>query len=138
MNKILVGALCTSFALAEPTVLDKDNFKQLVLSTEKELMTEKGWFIKFYAPWCGHCKSLAPTWVELSDKGLDINVGKVDCTTNQDLCAEFGIKGYPSLLYFAADEGFKGQHFKYSGPRNIEGFVKFTVGGGFKPVAEEL
>ncbi len=82
MNKILIGALCTSFALAEPTVLDKDNFKQLVLSAEKELMSEKGWFIKFYAPWCGHCKSLAPTWVELSDKGLDINVGKVDCTTN--------------------------------------------------------
>ena len=78
----MVGALCASFALAEPTVLDKENFRQLVLSAEKELLSEKGWFVKFYAPWCGHCKALAPAWVELSDAGLDINIGKVDCTTN--------------------------------------------------------
>ena len=136
MNKIFVGAMFASLALGEPTVLNKDNFKQLVLSAEKELMSERGWFVKFYAPWCGHCKKLEPTWVELSDKGLDINVGKVDCTTNKDLCSEFGVKGFPTLLYFPADEGFKGQHFKHSGPRTIDGFEKFTVGKGFKPVDE--
>ena len=91
MNKILVGALCTSFALAEPTVLDKDNFKQLVLSAEKELMSEKGWFIKFYAPWCKKCKAFEGPWIDFSLAGLDLNVGNVDCIKNEKLCREYGV-----------------------------------------------
>lgn len=40
------------------------------------------WFVKMYAPWCGHCKKLAPAWDELANKvkPQNINVAKVDCT----------------------------------------------------------
>lgn len=60
------------------------------------------WFIKFYAPWCGHCKRLAPDWERLADEmyGTGINVGSVDCTEHSEACERVEISGYPSLFVF--------------------------------------
>ena len=62
----------------------------------------RAWLVKFYAPWCGFCKKLAPTWDALSVAllGGEVSVGKVDCTLdlNKALCARYEVRGYPTLV----------------------------------------
>ena len=60
-------------------------------------------FIKFYAPWCGHCQKLAPVWDELAANFKEdkvAKVGKVDCTQHQAICQQHEVRGYPTLAYF--------------------------------------
>jgi protein disulfide-isomerase A6 len=60
------------------------------------------WLIDFYAPWCGHCKTLAPKWAEASLK-LEgkVKFGAVDCDSQKALQSKYEIQGYPTLKLFA-------------------------------------
>lgn len=67
-------------------------------SFDSEVNGETLALVEFFAPWCGHCKSLAPHYEEAATELKNkhgIKVMKVDCTEQQDLCQEQGIKGYP-------------------------------------------
>ena len=132
MNKILCAALIAIQVLAEPVVLTDATFPQVVFDGEKQV-SDKGWYVKFYAPWCGHCKKLAPTWDEYSNSQTNVYVGKVDCTVEKAVCAKYEIKGYPTLLYFPAEDT---TYYKFSGARNIEGFNAFLT--SYKPTNSDL
>jgi len=83
-------------------------------------------FIKFFAPWCGHCKQLAPIWDKLAEafsKNDDVLIGKVDCTEHRSVCTDNGIKGYPTLLWFT--DGVQVGD-RYSGERSLEALRSFT------------
>ena len=87
--KLLI--LFTILSTAQAIVyLDSKNFKE---------MTEgKKAFVAFKAPWCGHCKKLKKEWEKLADN-TDIVVGEVDCTKEEALCTEYGVRGYPTIKY---------------------------------------
>jgi len=71
---------------------------------EKIVMDEtKDVFVKYYAPWCGHCKSLAPKWEEIGEsvKGSNLVMAKFDATLNEVDGVE--IKGYPTLKFYPMD-----------------------------------
>merc|ERR1739847_28909 len=93
------------------------NFEQVALDAEKHVLVE------FYAPWCGHCKSLAPIYDELGEKykdSKDIVIAKMDSTTNE--VKDVNIRGFPTLKLFKKGDN---KVVEYDGARDLDGFVKF-------------
>ena len=84
-------------------------------------------FVKFYAPWCGHCKRLAPDWdkaaTTLKEKGSKAAIGKMDCTVEKDTCGKNEVRGYPTLKFFANGELVE----KYAGKRTAEDIVDYCL-----------
>ena len=99
----------------EPEIDDKDvvvlkegNFSDFV-TKNKFVMVE------FYAPWCGHCQSLAPEYAAAATelKAEGVMLAKVDATEENELAQEYDIQGFPTVYFFV-----DGVHRPYPGPRN--------------------
>ncbi|GMT19573.1 hypothetical protein PFISCL1PPCAC_10870 [Pristionchus fissidentatus] len=92
--------------------------------------------VKFYAPWCGHCKNLAPEYEKAANK-LNTPLAKVDCTVETEVCKKYDIKGYPTLKFWK--EG--GEPTDYDGGRDEQGIIDWIqprVDPNYKPPAEEV
>ena len=96
------------------TVLVGNNFKEIVMDTTKDVL------VKFYAPWCGHCKKLAPIWDELGahyKDNKDLVIAKFDATTNE--AEGVNIRGYPTLIFYPKDNK---EGVNHDGDRELEDF----------------
>ncbi|XP_054790558.1 protein disulfide-isomerase like 2-1-like [Prosopis cineraria] len=100
-------------------VLTPDNFDQVVLDETKDVLVE------FYAPWCGHCKGLAPTYEKVATAfKLEENVviANIDADQHKDIAEKYGVSGYPTLKFFPRSNK-AGED--YDGGRDLDDFVTF-------------
>jgi protein disulfide-isomerase A1 len=115
-SAVLVGASLAA-AASDVINLTSENFESTV---NKESLI----LVEFFAPWCGHCKSLAPEYEQaattLKDKGVPI--AKVDCVDQADLCTAQGVTGYPTLKVFKS-----GESSTYGGPRKADGIIAYML-----------
>jgi len=120
MKAILVFvALFALISASNVVELTPENFDQVVDGS-------KHVFVEFFAPWCGHCKNLAPVYEEVADafaKEKSVVIAKVDADAHKDLGSRFEVHGFPTLKFFP--QGNKDAPIKYEGGRSTEELVNW-------------
>ncbi|XP_022847434.1 protein disulfide isomerase-like 1-4 [Olea europaea var. sylvestris] len=97
----------------------RNNFDEIVLDGSKDVLLE------IYAPWCGHCQALEPTYKKLTKHlhGIEsLVIAKMDGTTNEHPRAK--ADGFPSILFFpAGNKSF--EPITVDADRTVVAFYKF-------------
>jgi len=99
--------------------LTPDNFAKVVKDETKDVLVE------FYAPWCGHCKRLAPDYEILANAYANedsVVIAKVDCDAHKDIASQYDVSGFPTLKWFSKTDK---SGVRYDGPRDVDSFLNY-------------
>jgi len=111
-----LGLAASQLDAASVTVLDSGSFDSYVTSQDISL-------VEFFAPWCGHCKKLAPEFETAATELQDhkIALASVDCTVEKDLCSQYDVSGFPTLKVFRKTKTAS----EYNGGRTAPEIIKY-------------
>jgi len=117
----LATILFAAAVLSAPELNDK---------TFDEGVAGKAAFVKFLAPWWGHCKRMKPDWDKLANDfadNKDVGIFDVDCTKDdaKATCSKYGVRGYPTIKYFTSSTDPMGD--AYEGGRSYDDLKKFAT-----------
>ena len=99
------------------TIVVGKNFDDVVINSGKDV------FIEFYAPWCGHCKRLAPVWEELGEALRDVDtltIAKMDATANEH--EKVDVSGFPTIKLYKSGGV---EPLTYDGSRTLDAFLAY-------------
>jgi protein disulfide-isomerase A1 len=125
LDDVLSGAIKPHLK-SEPVPTQDDTGVTVIVGTEFESIvkdTTKDVLVKYYAPWCGHCKKLAPIWEELGAAYKDnanLVIAKMDSTANEAEGVE--VRGYPTLIFYPRDNK---AGVNFDGDRTLEPLKKW-------------
>lgn len=115
----LLASACSIQALFDASddvvELTAGNFQHKVINGDEV------WLVEFYAPWCGHCRSLAPEWKKAATvlKGI-VKVGAVDMDVHGSVGGPYNVRGFPTIKVFGAN---KNSPQDYNGARSAQAIV---------------
>ena len=125
VNDVLDGKVKEHFKSEDPPEVTKHTPGKVMKVVGKNfndtLNIGKDVFVKFYAPWCGHCKKMAPAWETLSNMLIneEIIIAEVDATANEH--PNWSVTSYPTLIYYQKGK----EPVEYKGEREAEHLVAF-------------
>jgi protein disulfide-isomerase A6 len=126
MNRMFLLSLSVALILINPIVALYGAKSDVISATDKnfkeEVLKSGGIVIvEFFAPWCGHCKSLAPEYEKAASalKGV-VKVVAVDATVSPSLQSKYGVEGFPSIKIFGQD---KKKPVDYNGARTSDAMI---------------
>jgi thiol-disulfide isomerase/thioredoxin len=115
MPSLTILLVCAAAAAVFAVDLTQQNFATLTAGRTT--------FVKFYAPWCGHCRAMKSSWDALMEDYKEdphVLIGDCDCTGDcRAICEEMGVQGYPSLRF-----GDPTALQDYTGGRDLESLKK--------------
>lgn len=92
---------------------------------ETEVVNGKdAWLIEFYAPWCGHCKSLAPEWKKAATAlAGTMKIGAMDATVHRKWGDKYKVQGFPTIKFVAPGKAEEPED--YNGGRTTTAIVEY-------------
>jgi protein disulfide-isomerase A6 len=131
---LLLGLTNVALAFYTPSddvvTLTATNFDSLVKRSDST------WVVEFFAPWCGHCKSLTPEYKKAATAAKGhLKLGAINCDDHAQLCQQFGVKGYPTIKIFGSNKNTPVDH---QGARDAKGILESALAEAKKTIKAKL